>query len=58
METEGSTSTNVFDPELRGLMARLRLPRNSDFAGINEDFVESPGETGIGSVYFTVGGFF
>lgn len=58
MEAEDSTPTNVFNPELRGLMGRLRLSRNSNFAGINEDFVESPGEIGIGSVCFTIGEFF
>lgn len=50
MGIEGSTSIGVLNPELRGLMVRLRLSRNNDqvfFANSNEDFVESSGETGI-----------
>lgn len=51
MGIEGSTSIaiGVLNPELRGLMVRLRLSRNNDqvFFANNEDFLESSGETGV-----------
>lgn len=50
MEIEGSTSTSVFNPELRGLVVRLRLSRNSDqgfSTNSNEDFVGSSEEIGM-----------
>lgn len=49
MGIEGSSSIGVLNPELRGLVVRLRLSRNNDqvFFANNEDLLESSGETGM-----------